>query len=113
MLPADMHNYLSEVARVLKPEGRCVITFFLLNPESLSRIHLNLNTIKVPFEYGSEGCRVADKKIPDTTVAYDEQFVRSKYSKLGLSIVEVTYGFWSGKNDIVRSLQDVIIAVKE
>ncbi len=38
MLPQDMDNYLSEVARVLKPDGRCLITYFLLNPESLALI---------------------------------------------------------------------------
>lgn len=113
MLPIDMQNYLSEIARVLKQNGRCIATFFLLNPESLRRVHLNLNTIKVPFKYGLEGCLVADKDIPDITIAYDEQFVRNQYDKLGLNIVEITYGFWSGRKDLVHSLQDVIITIKE
>ena len=34
MLSADMENYLKQIARVLKPGGRCLITYFLLNPES-------------------------------------------------------------------------------
>ena len=36
MLPTDLENYLSEVSRVLKINGRCLISFFLLNKESNS-----------------------------------------------------------------------------
>ncbi len=41
MLPQDMENYLSEIARVLKSDGRVFITYFLLNPESLELIRAN------------------------------------------------------------------------
>lgn len=39
MLPEDIENYLSEIARVLKKGGRFLITFFLLNKESLELIN--------------------------------------------------------------------------
>ena len=34
MLPNDMENYLSEISRVLKNDGRCLITFLLINEDS-------------------------------------------------------------------------------
>ena len=34
LLPADRDNYISEIARVLRPKGRCFATFFLLNEEA-------------------------------------------------------------------------------
>jgi len=34
MFTPDMENYLKEISRVLKPGGRCFITYFLLNNES-------------------------------------------------------------------------------
>ena len=34
MLPHDMENYLSEISRVLRNNGRCLITYYLLNEES-------------------------------------------------------------------------------
>ncbi len=114
MLPRDMENYFTEISRVLKPGGRCAITFFLLNLESLRRIEAGLNSIKVPFRYecDDEMCLIADKHSPETTVAHEEKYVRSLYDKNGLGIVEITYGSWDGRRDLIGSLQDVIIAVK-
>jgi glycosyltransferase involved in cell wall biosynthesis/ubiquinone/menaquinone biosynthesis C-methylase UbiE len=115
MLPRDMENYFTEISRVLKPGGRCVITFFLLNPESLRCIGAGLNSIKVPLRYECEAemCLIAKKESPETTVAHEERYVRSLYDRNGLSIVESTYGSWCGRRDIVGCIQDVIIAVKE
>jgi glycosyltransferase involved in cell wall biosynthesis/SAM-dependent methyltransferase len=114
MLPADMENYFTETARMLKPGGKCVMTFFLLNPESLSGIEAGLNTVKVPFtyEYQQETCRIADRETPETTVAHDESYVRSLYQKNHLRIVEITYGYWCGREESLGCMHDVIIAVK-
>jgi hypothetical protein len=46
-------------------------------------------------------------------VAYEEEWVRQLYLRDRLSIVEITYGNWSGRKDLVQCLQDTIIAVKE
>ena len=35
MLPPEVRRYMSEVRRVLRPSGRCLMTFFLLNEESI------------------------------------------------------------------------------
>ena len=37
-IPPRIENYFSEVVRVLKRHGRCLITYILLNPESLELI---------------------------------------------------------------------------
>lgn len=113
MLPRDMENYFSEISRVLKTGGRCVITYFLLNPESTKRIDAGLNSIKVPFTYGSEACRIASEETPETTVAHDERLVRGLYEQNGLSVTEITYGDWCGRGELVGALQDAVIAVKE
>ena len=31
----EVANYLSEISRVLKPNGKCYITYFLINEETL------------------------------------------------------------------------------
>lgn len=113
MLPHDMEHYFGEIARVLRTGGRCVVTFFLLNPESRRRIEVGLNTIKVPHRYGSDDCRVADITSPETTVAHDEVRVRGLFDRNRLSITDVTYGFWCGRQEFFGCLQDVIIAMKE
>jgi SAM-dependent methyltransferase len=38
MIEPDVANYLKEIARVLKPGGKCVATFFVLNEESRNRM---------------------------------------------------------------------------
>jgi glycosyltransferase involved in cell wall biosynthesis/SAM-dependent methyltransferase len=114
MLPSDMENYFSETARMLKPGGKCVMTFFLLNPESLSGIDAGLNTVKLPFtyEFQQETCRIANRKTPETTVAHDESYVRSLYHRNHLAIVEITYGYWCGREETLGCMHDVIIGVK-
>jgi hypothetical protein len=114
MLPPDMENYFSETARMLKVGGKCVMTFFLLNQESLNGIDVGLNTLKLPFKYEfeHETCRIADCKTPETTVAHEESFVRNLYDRNGLSIAEITYGYWCGRQESLGCMQDVIIAVK-
>jgi SAM-dependent methyltransferase len=111
MIPEDMSHYLREIARVLRRQGKCVITFFLLNLESLRGINAKRNTIHVPFKH-SEGCYINNREIPETTVAYDEMVIRDLFQKSGLSITEVTYGSWSGRKEFNNMVQDIIIAVK-
>ena len=113
MLPGDMEHYFGEVFRVLRRHGRCVITYFLINPRSLTGVDAEANTIRFPFVYGSGECRTADIDIPEKTVAYDEGFIRSLYQRHGMSIAEITYGFWCGREELLKSLQDIIIAIKD
>jgi GT2 family glycosyltransferase/SAM-dependent methyltransferase len=113
MLPKDVEHYFGEIARVLKRHGRCVITYFLLNSRSLRGIDAKLNTIQFPFEYVSGECRVADLNNPEIAVAYDEGFIRNLYERHGLSVAEITYGFWCGREELLSALQDIIIAIKE
>jgi len=113
LLPPDLEHYFSEISRVLKPGGRCVISYFLLNPESLRAMTTGRNAIKPDHLFQEGVCRVASLESPETTVAYDEPYIRGLYLKHGLSVCEITYGFWSGRQDLVRSLQDVVIALRE
>jgi hypothetical protein len=57
--------------------------------------------------------RVKDPAVPERAVAYEEDWVRALHLRNRLSIVEITYGNWSGRTDLVKCLQDTIIAVKE
>ena len=110
MLPKDMENYLSEVARVLKPGGRSFITYFLLNVESLKLIAAGLSSYD--FRYELPGCRIQDKNFPEAVVAYDENRIRELYSIFGLDICDsIYYGWWCGRKNGL-SQQEVITAAK-
>ena len=120
MLPADIDQYLAEIARVLKRRGRCLITFFLINPESLHYMHANMSTldftctfiIETPsfdeaFKYGT-----TDLNTHESAVSYDEGFIRKLYEKNGLQIIDpIRYGSWCGRK-IFITYQDIIVAFK-
>jgi SAM-dependent methyltransferase len=109
MLPADMENYLCEVTRVLKPGGRCLITYFLLTADSLKLMSQNGSSID--FKGALPGCRVKDTEEPEAAVAYEQDRVFQLYDKNGLVISDpIHYGTWSGFSDGL-SYQDIIVAV--
>jgi SAM-dependent methyltransferase len=110
MLPADMENYLAEISRVLKPGGRCLITYFVLNAEAESYIKAGRGVFQFPHRYGCYG--VQDQSMPEGVVGYDEVFVRDLFEKYGLRIDSpIHYGNWCGRPDHVSG-QDMVVATK-
>lgn len=110
LLPEDVENYLAQVARVLKPGGRCLITFFLLNQESLALIETGRSTLDL--RHGEGAYRVVDPLVPERTIGYDERYVEQLYARCGLAIRRpIHYGSWCGRGDFL-SYQDVVVAEK-
>lgn len=110
MLPQDMENYLCEIARVLKRNGRCLITFFLLTKESLQFINAKKSTLDFKWDFGKY--RTIDVNTPEAAVCYDESFILELYEKYGLKIKQpIYYGSWCGRANFL-SYQDIIIASK-
>ena len=110
MLPAEMENYFSEIARVLKRNGRCLITFFLLNAESRSLI--DSGESKLDFRYEIDGTLTVDERTPEAAIACDESWIRMTYQKVGLRIIEpIRFGSWCGRRDFL-SYQDIVVAVR-
>jgi hypothetical protein len=110
MLPADVKHYMDEIVRVLKPGGRSLITFFLLNEESSALSKEGKGSIT--FEHDMQGARTADVGNPEAAIAYSEAFVRDLHGECGLEIREpMHYGTWCGRANGLSG-QDVVIAVK-
>lgn len=109
MLPADLENYLSEISRTLRPGGKCLITYFLLNADSI-RLMCNPNSaLNFTLERGP--FRINNEKVPEDAVAYNESFIRNLYGKYGLKILAIKYGGWCSRNEFT-SFQDIIISRK-
>lgn len=111
MLPSAVENYFFEINRVLKPRGRCFITYFLLNRESMELI--NTQSSAIDFKFKVNGYRIKDPDIPEAAVAYDEKYIRELYQKNNLYITPpIHYGSWcSRKNSL--SYQDIVLAIKK
>ena len=110
MLSEDMENYFSEIARVMKVNGRCLISFLLSNKESFELITAKRSTLD--FAHATEKYRAAHDRLQERAVCYEEPYVLSLYEKYGLNINQpIHYGSWCGRQDFL-SYDDLIVARK-
>lgn len=108
MMPAATERYVDEIARVLAPGGRCLLTFFLLNDESRGLIGQGRST--QPFADVEAPYAVVDPAIPERAVAYEEPWVLTLLSEAGLSPrMPPNYGSWCGRESFT-SYQDIVVA---
>jgi hypothetical protein len=82
-------------SRVLKPKGRCLITCFILNADSLKQIRSGTWDRRLNFQYEIDGYRTVNEDMPETAVAYKEETMRASCKKNKLGIIEpIHYGSW-------------------
>ncbi len=106
MMPAGVRHYLEEVARVLRPSGRCLISFFLLEAESEAGIEASKSDFS--FRHRREDHAIEDPERPEDAVAYDLELVRRAYAGAGLEIAELHPGSWCGRQQAL-SYQDLVL----
>jgi ubiquinone/menaquinone biosynthesis C-methylase UbiE len=105
--PAEVENYLKETSRLLKADGRCLATFFLLNQEQELLAAEGRNTLK--FSFGDEQWRYVYEHSPESACAYSESFILSLLQKHDLTLARPAYyGSWSGRENGL-SFQDMVI----
>jgi SAM-dependent methyltransferase len=97
MLPRDLENYISEINRVLKDDGRCWISYFLVDRESqrfANGEHTQVNFINMGEYF------VVDPKVPESAVGYREEYILKLYDRNELDILyPIHYG--SGGQDLI------------
>ena len=110
MVPEEVDNYVGQIARVLRPGGRMLATFFVLDDEAERRIRAG--GAVYDFRVARDGHRVVDPDDPEYAVAYDEADVLAALSRHGLELVPpVHHGGWSGRPS-AESFQDIVVAAK-
>ena len=115
MLEAELKNYLRQIARVLKPKGRVLMTAFLLNERSQERQAKGLSAVTFPYQLGR--AQIADRHNPEGAVAYEEAIFLRWLEEAGLTARPIYYGSWSGRpsgcaydEEPFTDYQDIIIA---
>jgi len=110
MRPAEIDNYLREVSRLLKSEGRCLATFFLLNEEQARLAREEKNAL--PFPHGKGVWKYRYEHSPESAVAYDESYIMELLEKHGLTLkAPIYYGHWTGRENGL-SFQDILLLAK-
>ncbi|RFT66066.1 class I SAM-dependent methyltransferase [Bacillus clarus] len=111
LLPEELEHYFSEVLRVMKNNGRCFVTFFLINPESIYYLNAGLSTLS--FRHNLGDCYVVNKDMPEFAVSYAEEWVRNLFTKYNAHFVEpIHFGSWCGRTTFT-SYQDIMILRKK
>jgi SAM-dependent methyltransferase len=111
LLPADLHHYLAELGRVLRPEGILLTTYFLIDEQSLAAVRngraelafVHRRTDPLVGEY-----RTISAEEPEQAVGYPADAVAELHEEAGLPIVEQWPGGWPGRAG--TTLQDVTVS---
>lgn len=111
MMPNDVDNYLGQIYRVMKKDGKCFATFFLLNNEIRTAIEKR-DYFNFPFKYNNFS--LIDKNVKEANIAYEEDYLlKNLLPKNKLRIDNIYYGWWSDKpKEKCLSFQDTIILSK-
>lgn len=110
MLPIDVEHYLRQIFRVMKKTGTCFATFFLINEESAALARTEDILLDFRFNFGDYFA--TDARVPESAIAFKENFIRPLYSQTGLVIEEpIQFGSWCGRKQFL-SFQDIILAKK-
>ena len=102
----DAAQYIGEIGRVLRPGGRCLVTFFLWNDEAHG--HVGAGESYYSFAHADGHARYESPDSPEAAIAYEESWVDERFSAAGLDIEQRRYGEWCGR-EAALTWQDVII----
>ncbi|PWC32941.1 class I SAM-dependent methyltransferase [Azospirillum sp. TSO35-2] len=111
---ADTERYAAEIARMLKPGGRCFLSLFLA--DTTARAGIARGTARPAFQEAPGGAAavelLADPAHPNAAIAYDEAFLLGRFAANGLHPARpIAYGHWSGQRE-AENFQDLLVLEK-
>jgi SAM-dependent methyltransferase len=107
MLP-DAAHYLREIERVLRPTGKCLLTFFVLRPEALAEIEAG--RVSLDFRHPIEGGRTIDPREPEAATGFEVPTLEGMFADASLAVEPpIRYGRWANAPDGLAG-QDIVVA---
>lgn len=109
---AEVQHYLHEIHRVLKPDGRCLGTYFLYTPNIEGYIGTGNGAFSFPVK--GDGFRLMDGRVTAANIAFEENALRNMADKAGLHWLRHINGYWkdlSFKQE-GHDFQDIVILRK-
>jgi SAM-dependent methyltransferase len=109
MLPDEIENYVAEVFRVLKTDGRCCMSVFLFDSEAETAVATG-STI-FDFRYPIGPCLTFDRERPDEGIACGKDWFLELIEGSGLRVDVMRGGNWRRVRSR-RISQDYVVARK-
>jgi len=111
MLPEQVANYMREIERVLRPGGRCLATFFIMN-ENAQELMSDNSDFQFHHNYGYYW--LMNKKVQSANVAFTENYLLDTLiEENDLHLRSLYYGYWSGRpKQDCPNFQDVVVVEK-
>ena len=91
----EIDNYLGEIARLLRPGGGCVATFFLYDEERLEKINGKDAGITLHHTMG-DNCRYFNAEDPLHAIAFEKAHMESMIAGHGFEVRSFALGHWAG-----------------
>lgn len=111
MQPLEVQNYLKEISRVLKPNGRCLSTFFLYDETIENKISQKSKSFSFPYNKGNY--RLMNEKVPSANIAFSEFYLNSMIEESQLKIENKIYGRWANREaGDLCDFQDILVFSK-
>ncbi len=115
MMKPEIDHYLSEIRRVLRPEGRVLLTAFLLSADARAAIERGHTTGANPLarRFGfslPDGARVDDIEKPEAAIAHDVDWFIAACQQHSLRVT-MRPGNWCRENDS-HHVHDFVILSK-
>ncbi len=99
----EIAHYLSEILRVLKPDGKCLATFFLYDEDRLSLINAPDHLFNMPYRLNDHTLyhNAADQL---HAICYRKDHVLSMISGAAGKLLDCTYGAWARGSSMYQDL---------
>jgi SAM-dependent methyltransferase len=104
-----LERYVSELARVLAPGGRCLMTFFVIDDESRALVDAGRSPLPMPHGDGVARWTKADD--PEAAIGFEERYLRELLVAHGFVLRGKHPGSWCGRASFL-SYQDILVAVR-
>lgn len=112
MLPIQVEQYVREIARVLKPNGKAFLTFFSIDKTAEENIKNGLAYCKLTHKYENYPCFYSRKNVPEAEIGFEESWIKEIFAKNHLGAnMKIFHGKWSGGKDWT-SYQDILFSNK-
>lgn len=104
----EIEHYFKEIKRVLKPNGKCLSTFFIYEDSNEDQI-ANKNDFGFPFK--KDGHRLMNDTVKSGNIAIHLDKLNDMLKNADLSLVKYEEGFWrDGQNKKEnQEYQDIIV----